>query len=189
MYVYQADLFCDYCGEDMCDSLKDNGIEDDGDSGTYPQYHNEEDSLTDSPNHCASESDCKAWEDLRFYGMSDTDPLRGAEDFIVGELLAEGLTEQGEQYVLDILRACPKTPYQAALHVLWVRTYSVGVWCVEADSGNIYYAWGFSAEQAVKTLVSVMQEKNETCDGGNSEYDIENAVDEIYDIPKDVEIL
>jgi hypothetical protein len=51
-YVYQADKYCEDCAIQRQEGLNANGVQDDGDSGTYPQgpYYNQE---SDAPEHCA----------------------------------------------------------------------------------------------------------------------------------------
>lgn len=102
MYAYQADVWCDECGEEICERLQrgtpESGDSDDyrqgnrldtGDSGDYPQWADEDDCESDSPSHCAAGADCKNYEH--------------AGDQRVGAILG-GLTAAGREYVLDHLR-------------------------------------------------------------------------------------
>ena len=53
VYMYQADLICEDCGNKIIEQLKKEGVEDDGDSDRVPQgpYSNGGEEA-DSPHHC-----------------------------------------------------------------------------------------------------------------------------------------
>lgn len=122
-YIYQADILCDDCGSALAEELESGGYRDNGDSDEFPQEAAEE--PTDSPNHCAQRENCLAAIDLGDYGFKDSDPLIGAESRRIGALCGEELTSEGVSYLKEILED-PKelTPYQSALHLLWVEVFS-----------------------------------------------------------------
>lgn len=125
MYIYQADLWCDSCGEKIKADLAVEAHEDTGDSEDVPQYADESQSETDSPSHCAAGADCLEAEDLGHYGLEDGATLHGAESRRVGALLNEGLTEEGVKYVREIVSAPARTEYQGALHALWRERFGI----------------------------------------------------------------
>lgn len=107
MYVYQADVWCDECGEEIRARLdetidpKGDGVQtmndtDDGDSDGYPQWADEDDSESDTPSHCAAGEDCK--NRVRCGEICGT-----STPFYAGAILG-GLTSDGREYVLDHLR-------------------------------------------------------------------------------------
>ena len=50
-YAYNADIYCDDCGDEIKAELDAAGCEDEGDTDGYPQYFG--DSEADCPQHCA----------------------------------------------------------------------------------------------------------------------------------------
>lgn len=52
VYVYQADLYCEACADEITTELDAEGREDTGDSGDYPQEETAGD--TDHPSNCAA---------------------------------------------------------------------------------------------------------------------------------------
>jgi hypothetical protein len=129
MYVYNADIYCDDCGESLIASLeqakklRDRRIIDTGDSDDYPQKAQKGE--TDSPSHCARNEDCLNRVDLYAYGLSSEDTLCGAEDRYVGALLSETLTSEGETNAYEIATEQNPSPYQRALHHLWLEAFPV----------------------------------------------------------------
>ena len=123
MYAYNADTYCDACGEAISAELDSQGVADSGDSGDYPQQAREE--PTDSPDHCASVGDCAGDAvDLREYGALET-ALVGAESCVIGELLGDELTADGAEYLREMLDgSATLTPYQIALHRFWRESFA-----------------------------------------------------------------
>jgi hypothetical protein len=129
MYVYQADTWCDSCGERIRRDLEDSGQapEDPSDewsfdSDDFPKYGAEE--PTDSPDHCASQGDCLEGVDLGEYGLPEGAPLFGAETRTIGALLSDGLTDEGASWLIEVLSDDQTTPYQSALHAYWADVFS-----------------------------------------------------------------
>jgi len=127
MYVYNADTYCDSCGEAIRKSLAYLNIDADDeysyDSDHYPKFVFG-DYPADSPDHCASQKDCLEAIDLREYGLEDNpEILVGAESFKIGALLSDDLTAEGWDYLEDMLNENPRTPYQEALHTFWHETF------------------------------------------------------------------
>ena len=59
VFIYQADIFCDDCADEIKELLDKDGVEDDGDSDTYPQgpYSNGG-GESDSAHFCGSHREC-----------------------------------------------------------------------------------------------------------------------------------
>ena len=74
VYIYNADIYCVDCAQEMIDEYRERGIADDGDSNTFPQgpYPNGGEEA-DCPQHCG---DC-------------------------GVFLENSLTSDGADYVLS----------------------------------------------------------------------------------------
>lgn len=130
MYIYQADTYCDSCGNRIAAELEQRefyggetiALRDDSDH--YPQggYPSEP---TDAPDHCASGADCLEGIDLADYGLSLAAPLYGAEGRTIGALLSDELTEYGINYLWEMIEdETNLTPYQRALHNLWRETFA-----------------------------------------------------------------
>lgn len=90
-YIYQADLYCDTCGESIIRFLRAEGFEDNGDSDKFPQPCGFEktgvDIEGDSPHHCGFHKNC-------------LDPLiLGGEEY--GQLVTEQLTTEGRHWVYE----------------------------------------------------------------------------------------
>jgi len=95
-YIYQADLYCDSCGEDIRKRLDEEGktpenLNDEHtyDSDNYPKYVYEI-GESDSPSHCGSHADCLEAETL---------PSRDK----IGALLSTDLTTDGVLYVREAI--------------------------------------------------------------------------------------
>lgn len=124
MFVYQAETFCDSCGEWIRADLLAMGEAPARDSDEWPQGPFPEEP-TDSPDHCASGRECFEGIHLGAYGLADDAPLYGAESRVIGALLSDGLTEEGGSYVaLEAFDNPDPTPYQSALHRLWWESFS-----------------------------------------------------------------
>lgn len=128
MFIYQADTYCDSCGDSLIASLqaakrlRDERIVDTGDSDDWPQsvFAGE----TDGPDHCARGVDCLEPLDLLDYGLKLSDPLYGAESTHIGALLSDGLTEYGVSYLREMLTEPHRTPYQRALYRYWREAFA-----------------------------------------------------------------
>lgn len=81
-YIYNADVWCDSCGEE----IKKNLIKSD-DSADFPQWMNE-DEESDCPQHCSAHADCLEFEEL-------------ADGTKIGKLLSTNLTNDGVEYVKE----------------------------------------------------------------------------------------
>jgi len=104
-FIYNADVFCDKCGEEIRDRLLteaaqvcgdladargfDHQDESTYDSSEFPKYADGE-CETDSPSHCGAHADCLAPTLL-----SDGSP--------VGQLLGTNLTPDGVEYVCEAI--------------------------------------------------------------------------------------
>jgi hypothetical protein len=108
VYVYQADLLCAACGEDMIARLQAQGATDTGDSGDYPQgpyaYGGGE---ADCPHHCGNGEAC-----------IDAEELGGR---LVGAFLENPLTDDGTDYVREKLAETPESPVVQ----LWAEFYGI----------------------------------------------------------------
>lgn len=81
MFVYQADTYCDRCGENMADELAPE-VEDTGDTDDFPQYAS--DGEADCPNHC---SDCE--ELIHEIRPTPTGRRYVADRLVAGEVSAD----------------------------------------------------------------------------------------------------
>jgi hypothetical protein len=129
MYVYQAETYCDACGERVREDLTREGFApaDPADEYSYDSDEFPKGSLpseaTDSPDHCASGSECLQGIDLGEYGLAPDAPLYGAEVRTIGAVTNDGLTDHGVSWLRETLAETRLTPYQRALHTLWRETY------------------------------------------------------------------
>lgn len=106
-YIYQADVYCDECGDGICNQLLANDPdapahpEDESsfDSGDFPKSANVESEESDHPEHCAQ----------------------------CGVFLRNPLTQAGYEYVEDALDNYPLTKHLTD----WAEEY--GFTCNEAD--------------------------------------------------------
>lgn len=55
-YAYNAALYCDACGEAIQERLRKEGVHDDGNTETFPQWTPEGGGESDCPQHC---DDCR----------------------------------------------------------------------------------------------------------------------------------
>lgn len=90
--IYQADIFCDSCGDDIRQQIKAKGKapenpddETSYDSGEFPKYAFDHDDR-DSPQHCGSGETCLEAEIL-------------SDGSKVGCLIGTNLTDAGVEYV------------------------------------------------------------------------------------------
>jgi hypothetical protein len=87
VFIYQAGLLCEACGEDTIHELQILGAEDTGDSDDYPQGpYSDGGGEADVPQHCDRGRDCINSE---HFGMRHP----------VGAFLENPLTEDGIGYV------------------------------------------------------------------------------------------
>jgi hypothetical protein len=55
VYIYNADIYCANCANEMIDECRERGIDDDGDSNTFPQGpYSGGGGEADYPQHCGS---------------------------------------------------------------------------------------------------------------------------------------
>jgi hypothetical protein len=82
VYIFNADVFCADCAADIIDECRERGIDDDGDSNTYPQgpFPNGG-GEADCPQHCGS----------------------------CGAFLQNALTSEGDDYVLSAIADDPES--------------------------------------------------------------------------------
>lgn len=168
MYVYNADTYCDSCGEAIAKSLLKQGYKDDGDSDSFPQSASD-DQETDSPDHCASYGNCLEPIDLGAYGLADDAELFGAESRRIGALLSESLTTEGGTYVYEKIREDDPTPYQLALHSLWVETFGDAIYAAALQAakaagrehGRSTGSWvidGNTSDETIHTLLQGLED-------------------------------
>lgn len=129
MYIYQADTWCDSCGQSICRALEAKGLAPENpddeysyDSGEYPKWAMPE--STDGPDHCAAMGECLEAIDLRPYGARE-DSLVGAESVLIGALIGDSLTDDGVEYLRGMLAEIDgsNTLYQIALHHYWREVF------------------------------------------------------------------
>lgn len=161
MYVYNADLYCDDCGEGIAQYLFERGAEDTGDSDDYPQASIESES--DAPNHCACGADCHNAVDLTAYGLTEDDLRNGAPRFI-GAWIVEDLTEDGRAYLTEMLTEDDPSPYQRAVHRFWRETYPDAVDRFEEDAhargvedGRAAGSWVLDGNSSEDTARAILQ--------------------------------
>jgi hypothetical protein len=97
-YIFNADMYCDDCGEDIRRAIDAAGNtpadpDDEGsyDSGEYPKRCNGSSDEFDCPEHCGSGKDCS-----NVYEFPD--------GWKIGAWLENDLTTAGEDYVKDAVR-------------------------------------------------------------------------------------
>ena len=109
-YIYQADLLCEDCANDIIGELKAKGVEDTGDSDDYPQGpYADGGGEADSPQHCGYFADCINAESF---------PDREKR---VGIFLENPLTQDGMDYVRTAIMANPDD----SLHQVWADFYDI----------------------------------------------------------------
>lgn len=152
-YIYQAEIWCDSCGEKIKESLEFLHKEPPsylmGDSDHFPQFVNSPE--TDFIDHCASREACLERIDLYDYGLKPEDELKGMESRYVGNIVTDSLTDipycltRGIADLKEKIKEfeCPNcgnefTPYQKALHRLWIKEFSDATtgWFIELRSSR-----------------------------------------------------
>ena len=106
-YIYQAELYCDVCGRDICEQIQrereEAGLEpfDDSDQSSYdsdefPKGPYPDDEESDIPQHCGSLSDCL-----------DPTEIDGQK---YGHFFGNDLTAEGVRYLQESLNDDPGNP-------------------------------------------------------------------------------
>ena len=104
-YIYQADCWCDSCGESIRNRLLESATDQERndwqderayDSDDFPKYMGD-DGESDNPQHCGSGPDCLEYVEL-------PDGRR------IGSLLSTSLTSEGVNYVLERVAGDPDSP-------------------------------------------------------------------------------
>jgi hypothetical protein len=95
-YAYQAEHWCDSCGEEIEKSLRRKGVEDTGDSDDFPQYFEDAYEEADSPCHCGSGEDC-----LEAISLEEPGKMRKSKVRRVGAIVCKRLTSDGVEYVKE----------------------------------------------------------------------------------------
>lgn len=176
IYQYLAANYCGSCGRAIMRELDEKNIEDDGDSETYPQGFAGENE-TDSVEHCASEDKCEEAILLSRYGLLDTDELKGAETRAVGEVLTDSLTSDGVNSTREMLSELSPTPYQAALHKLWLGLFPECDPAIKVPDGLDQYLSGDLDADGFSVACALYWYCNDYHSGGGStEYRIMSAL-------------
>lgn len=124
VYMYQAALYCDACGEKIREDLDAKGLapEDPDDEysydsdeypkGPFPDGGGE----SDSPEHCDSHEHCLQAEELFWNGKSVGK---------VGAFLENDLTSDGVKYLAELVSQHGRkaSDYQKALYKFWIDYY------------------------------------------------------------------
>lgn len=110
-YIYDADIYCDGCAEDIMARLDREGQEDTGDSGDYPQGpHGDGGGEADGPQICGGGAECVNAES--FGGRK------------IGAFLENPLTEEGVKYLCEMVsRRREQDSFKRALHRRWLNYY------------------------------------------------------------------
>lgn len=131
-YIFQADIYCDDCGHALCRKFDTAGerpadVEDEHsyDSDEYPKRVGDDDDHgeSDTQTHCASGPTC-----VNAFWV-------GA--FKVGELLGTNLTQDGIQYVVDMIQENPNSDYSRYLHATFGEYYDEIANCIK-DTFVVY---------------------------------------------------
>lgn len=114
VYVYQAALVCEECGEKIVKKLKDAGQKDTGDAQDFPQgpYGNGG-GEADSPNHCDMHDRC-------------VNAVQVPDGKKIGCPLGNPLTNDGGAYVMNSISegVFDKTSHKRAIGRLWLMIYN-----------------------------------------------------------------
>lgn len=113
VYVYQAALLCEGCGEAVITELEETNQEDTGDSDDWPQGpHSDGGGEADSPNHCDSGPKC-------------VNAIQVPGGVAIGYPLGNPLTSDGEKYVFDAVAKdiLDKSNHKRAIGRLWHHIY------------------------------------------------------------------
>lgn len=94
-YIYCADIWCEDCAKATMAELDAAGVQDDGDSDTYPQGpYSDGGGEADSPQHCGNRHDCPNGHDVT---------AADGRTFHIGAHLENPLTSHGEAYVRELV--------------------------------------------------------------------------------------
>lgn len=128
MFIYQAEMYCDSCGDAIKRILiaEGNGPEDPSDEMSFDSDNFPKGPLpevkTATPDHCASREACLEPIDLAEYGLKPGDELFGAEATHIGANLSSGLYDVS--YLTELLEEDNPTPFQCALFRLWRELFA-----------------------------------------------------------------
>ena len=114
-YIYQADVYCDDCGEAICRRLKREGLAPENpddewtfDSDEYPKRADDDDEA-DTPQHCAAGEECINALEL---------PSGEKVGFLFGEL-----TRDGVEYVKEAIAEAEEGFGSKEVTDLWQQDY------------------------------------------------------------------
>jgi hypothetical protein len=108
VYIYNGDIYCEQCGNEICKTLDSRGVDDTGDSDDYPQGpYNDGGGEADVPQHCGSHANCV-----------DAMTIDGRK---VGLFLGNPLTSYGYEYVREALANKPDN----AVVQMWADWYGI----------------------------------------------------------------
>lgn len=144
VYIYCADLYCETCGQEICDNLPKPpgfGGQEAGDqmwdSDDYPKLYDGE-TCHDSPVHCANGSECRECITVPIDGV--VDGVYASNEY--GKLLTEVLTDEGEDYVANAaVRSLVYGDGDPLVIGVWLNAFDVGPAFAEAltDSAKDIY--------------------------------------------------
>lgn len=120
-YIYDADIYCEDCGKAIQDELrkdkdlmrrKKEGLTDSDDwpEGPYPHGGGE----ADGPQHCGTHEGCL--NEIRL-------EWKGKPAGKVSVFLENPLTDEGVRYLCEMVSERGSSPYQKAVHKLWLDYY------------------------------------------------------------------
>lgn len=114
-YIYDADIYCYGCGEEIIKELRAAGRYNTGDSDDWPQGPMEDGGgESDSPQHCGSREGCV--NEIQLY-------WRKRPAGKVSAFLENPLTSHGEEYLCEMVSNEHPNDYQKALYMLWLNYY------------------------------------------------------------------
>jgi len=155
-YQYNADEYCDSCGQLIKDDCDEKGQEDTGDSNEYPQWVSEDDE-SDCPRHCGSGSECEEATTL-------------SNGHKIGALLGTTLTTDGVEYVqqaiYEALQECGGEDIahsgSVALEVWAVEFADYDVW-EELDWSEVFDAMSETLSEQKNSSQLLCDLHNQVC--------------------------
>jgi len=111
-YVFQGDIYCQACGEDIIRELRAEGVQPSEDSDEWPQGVVDGGGEADTPWHCGSGEGCLNREYIAEW------------DRYIGCPLWNPLTEEGYRYVAKRIEEEPDNP----VCQMWLREVYPEVW-------------------------------------------------------------
>lgn len=114
VYVYQADLICEDCGNKIIKQLKKEKVEDTGDSDRFPQGpHSDGSGEADSPYHCGMNEKC-------------INKVHIPGGVSIGCPLGNPLTSEGATYVREVVARdiTDESAHKRRVGRLWAHIYS-----------------------------------------------------------------